>query len=205
MSTIREAQASRRLDGETRCLPLTLPALSLSQPWCELVLGEAAKDIENRTWNCHKRGWFLIHASAGMTGRQYRDAVSFAANATGRVIDTGAGIRYVPLLGVRHDEELILPDPREIVRGGLLGAAEILDVVPLDRMSGLRVYPSKQAAFRRHHHADNPWLMDGCYGFVLGRRVRLPFRAMNGRQRWFHVELTADEEALLRAAGLVTP
>lgn len=45
MSTINEAQASKRLDGETRVLRPVLPALSLTQPWCELVLGEAAKNI----------------------------------------------------------------------------------------------------------------------------------------------------------------
>lgn len=200
MSLVREAQASMRLDGETRVLtPLVLPALSLTQPWCEMVLDPTIdKNIENRVWNCHKRGTFLIHAAQRMTGAQYRNAVHFACQVTGRAIDTGADARYLPQ-HTRDDVVLTLPDPREVVRGGIVGAAEILDVVPLDR-----IQVDSGGFGSTHPQASNPWLMDGCYGFVLGKRVRLPFRAYPGRQRWFNVELTAAEEATLRAAGLVT-
>lgn len=148
---------------------MILPALSLSQPWCELVL-DHGKDIENRVWNCHKRGVFLIHAAKGMTSRGYDEALRFAGEAV------GVGIAL----------------PAKLDRGGIIGAAEILDVIPRDE-------PERS----RHPCSGNRWLMDGCYGFVLGRRVRLPFRPYAGRQRWFPVELTDAETNALAAAGLI--
>ncbi|MBW2995648.1 ASCH domain-containing protein [Candidatus Woesearchaeota archaeon] len=39
-----------------------MKALSLKQPWAELVL-QGRKTIETRTWNTKFRGEFLIHAS----------------------------------------------------------------------------------------------------------------------------------------------
>lgn len=48
----------------------TFFALSIRQPWAWLIL-HAGKDIENRTWQTYQRGWFAIHASKGMTRREY--------------------------------------------------------------------------------------------------------------------------------------
>ncbi len=39
-----------------------MKALSLKQPWAELIL-QGRKKIELRKWNTHFRGEFLIHAS----------------------------------------------------------------------------------------------------------------------------------------------
>ncbi|HDZ60325.1 MAG TPA: ASCH domain-containing protein [Candidatus Pacearchaeota archaeon] len=39
-----------------------MKALSLKQPWAELIL-QGRKKIELRKWNTHFRGKFLIHAS----------------------------------------------------------------------------------------------------------------------------------------------
>ena len=39
-----------------------MEALSLKQPWAELIL-QGRKKIELRRWNTHFRGKFLIHAS----------------------------------------------------------------------------------------------------------------------------------------------
>ena len=39
-----------------------MKALSLKQPWAELIL-QGKKTIETRTWNTKFRGKFLIHAS----------------------------------------------------------------------------------------------------------------------------------------------
>lgn len=175
---------------------MILPCLSLTQPWCELVLGEADKDIENRVWNCHKRGVFLIHAASGMSDRQFEQAVSFAANATGKAISHG-GVRYVPdheldrpIVDAVYDRSSIKLGPFR--RGGIVGAAVLLDVVPRDE-------PERS----RHPKASSPWLMDGQFGFVLGARVRLPFRPYSGRQRWFNVETTDAETDALVAAGLI--
>lgn len=42
-----------------------LPALSIRQPWCWLIL-HAGKDIENRDWKTNYRGPLLIHAGKQM-------------------------------------------------------------------------------------------------------------------------------------------
>jgi len=51
-------------------IPLSLgeaqmKALSLKQPWAELIL-QGKKTIETRTWNTNFRGEFLIHASGNI-------------------------------------------------------------------------------------------------------------------------------------------
>ncbi len=42
-------------------------ALSIRQPWAFSIVS-GTKRIENRGWNSHHRGHFLIHASKGLTG-----------------------------------------------------------------------------------------------------------------------------------------
>jgi hypothetical protein len=41
-----------------------MKALSIKQPWAELIL-QGRKKIEIRTWNTKLRGYFLIHVSKG--------------------------------------------------------------------------------------------------------------------------------------------
>lgn len=53
-------------------------ALSIRQPWAWLI-ANGYKDIENRNWSSLFRGWFLIHASGGMTKAEYEDAWEFLA------------------------------------------------------------------------------------------------------------------------------
>jgi hypothetical protein len=79
-----------------------LPALSIRQPWAWLILN-AGKNVENRCWQTHFRGWFLIHAAKGMTRDEYEDATLFAA-----------------LRGVKRD-----PSWDELQRGGIVGMARI--------------------------------------------------------------------------------
>jgi len=50
-----------------------MKALSIRQPWAWLIL-HGGKNIENREWATNFRGWFLIHASKGMTRQEYDDA-----------------------------------------------------------------------------------------------------------------------------------
>jgi hypothetical protein len=38
-------------------------ALSLQQPWVYAIL-HAGKNVENRSWRTHYRGWIALHASA---------------------------------------------------------------------------------------------------------------------------------------------
>jgi len=51
--------------------------LSVRQPWVWMIT-EGGKDVENRKWNTHGRGAFLLHASKGMTEDEYLSAILFA-------------------------------------------------------------------------------------------------------------------------------
>jgi hypothetical protein len=57
-------------------LPRTLHCLTVKQPWAfALVAGH--KDVENRSWPTHYRGWLAIHAAA--TDASASDAAECAA------------------------------------------------------------------------------------------------------------------------------
>ena len=86
-----------------------MKALSVRQPWAWLIVN-GHKDIENRTWATRHRGPFLIHASKGMTATEYEDVCSFLA--------ADARLRHL-----NH----ILPLPKELERGGIVGQATLTD------------------------------------------------------------------------------
>lgn len=86
-------------------------ALSLRQPWAYLVV-TGSKLVENRTRNTHFRGWFMVHAPAGMTRQEYVDCQRFIARAAR---ETG------------HLPEL--PYPFDLHRSGMVG---------LGRLDGVR-------------------------------------------------------------------
>lgn len=85
-----------------------------------------------------------------------------------------------------------LPPFSELERGGVVGATTITGILPphddLIRLMGKPV----------------PWHMPAQFGFVLGPRVGLPFRALKGELGFFNVELTAEEERVLRMEGIIT-
>lgn len=103
-------------------------ALSINQPWAWLIAA-GHKDIENRNWTTTFRGEFLIHAGLKVD----RDCADDIAN--------GAH----PVTG--YDWDLRAPAPYQ--RGGIVGIAEVVDVITL-RTGG----------------DQNPWFL-GRYGFVL--------------------------------------
>jgi hypothetical protein len=83
-----------------------LPALSIRQPWAWLIV-HGGKNIENRNWQTHFRGWFLIHAGKGMTEEEYDDVGEY-------------------LCGVGLDEVAVrVPPMRELHRGGIVGMAKL--------------------------------------------------------------------------------
>ena len=92
--------------------PCGLPELALSvrQPWAWAII-YASKDIENRSWQAvnhglRQRGRIAIHASKGMTREEYEDASEFIA-------DIGC----------------LVPAAHELLRGGIIGSVEVMDVV----------------------------------------------------------------------------
>ena len=45
-------------------------ALSITQPWAECILSEG-KNIENRSWNTHRRGYVALHASSSYDKKRF--------------------------------------------------------------------------------------------------------------------------------------
>ena len=102
-----------------------MKALSIRQPWAWLIIrpdlaqhergiadlvGEI-KDIENRTWHTKFRGRFLVHASQGLTKRQYAEAYQFC-------LESGALQPPYPF-----------PEFEQLQRGGIIGSVELVDSV----------------------------------------------------------------------------
>jgi hypothetical protein len=119
-------------------------ALSIRQPWAWLILN-AGKDIENRDWPTSFRGRFLIHAGKGMTRDEYQNGM-----------DTLNEI----------DDLLLMPPFESLARGGIVGAAVLVDCV---------------------RKSESPWFF-GRYGFELRDAMPLPFRPYKGALGFFEVE-----------------
>jgi len=86
-------------------------ALSVRQPWAWAII-YAGKDIENRSWQAvnhglRQRGRIAIHASKGMSRYEYDDAAGFMRQ----------------IIGVE------CPKPADLLRGGIVGSVEVVDVV----------------------------------------------------------------------------
>ena len=80
-----------------------MKALSIRQPWAWLIV-YCGKDIENRTWRTNVRGTILVHASKGMTRREYDEVRLYS---------------FMPQL----------PPFEALQRGGIIGTVDIVDCV----------------------------------------------------------------------------
>lgn len=119
-------------------------ALSIRQPWAWAIMN-AGKDIENRSWTLrnpgiHFRGPVCIHASKGMTKAEHADAAAFM---------TSIDIRC--------------PEAEDLLRGGIIGTAEIVDIV--------EYHPS-------------PWFF-GPFGLVLADPKPIDFFRVKGALGFF--------------------
>ncbi len=130
-------------------------ALSLRQPWAWMVV-HGGKGIENRRWNTNRRGEFLIHAAKGMTRDEYDDAVYFAREV---------------------NPKLVVPAFAALERGGIVGRARIVDVLP----------PCSAEPSLFQKPCTHPWHMPAQFGFVLEGVEALPFRALRGELGFFRV------------------
>ena len=83
-----------------------MKAISVRQPWAWLIV-HGYKDIENRSWRTNFRGRVLIHASKGMTKREYWDTWN-----------------CIELLS--SGEHIELPPPEQLERGGIVGSVTII-------------------------------------------------------------------------------
>lgn len=132
-------------------------ALSLHQPWAWLVV-HGWKDLENRVWGTSYRGRFLIHAAKTLLAGEYEHAVLFAREV---------------------DPSIVIPPPAELERGGIVGVASLVDVIPPCIPFG---YQGPEAC-----RCGERWHMGEQYGFRLTDVEALPFRPARGLQRWFCV------------------
>jgi hypothetical protein len=109
-----------------------MKALSIRQPWLDAIL-YGGKTIENRVaWNGSAfRGPVLLHAAKAMTLEEYNEAILFMMK---------RGIKWRPKL------------PPELVRGAIVGRAEVIDVI---RSGGVN------ASGALHVRRADPWYMDG--------------------------------------------
>lgn len=92
-------------------------ALSVRQPWAWAII-HAGKDIENRSWQAvnhglTKRGRIAIHASKGMAKQEYEDSRDFINE----------------VLAASPDFGLRCPPALDLLRGGIIGTVEVVDVV----------------------------------------------------------------------------
>lgn len=119
-------------------------ALSIRQPWAWLILN-GAKDIENRDWKTNFRGRVLLHVGKVMTRSEYED-----------------GLNHFRFYG---DPHIDLPPMDQLVRGGFVGAVDIVDCV---------------------EHSESPWFF-GPFGFVLRNPTPMPFMPWKGKLGFFNV------------------
>ncbi|WP_213287535.1 hypothetical protein [Bradyrhizobium sp. sGM-13] len=110
-------------------------ALSVRQPWAWAII-YAGKNIENRSWHAHNPAYldakrikaFCVHAASGMTRAEYQHAAEYITKIHG-----------------------YCPPAHELLRGGIIGAVELVDIV------------------RKSH---SPWFF-GTIGLVLANPVPL--------------------------------
>lgn len=124
-----------------------MKALSIRQPWAWLIVS-GYKDIENRSWSTRFRGRVFVHAAKGMTIKEYKDVAEFLLEH--RLIDAYNA----------------LPRFDDLLRGGIVGAVDIVDCVS---------------------ESKSPWFF-GKYGFVLENAREHDFLPCKGQLGFFEVQ-----------------
>jgi len=104
----KETATACTQEGERMTVPRF--ALSVRQPWAWAIV-HGHKPVENRDWRKPNpglsfRGEFAVHASKGMTRREYEEAAGF-----------------MECLGIS------CPEARDLPRGGIVGQATLGDIV----------------------------------------------------------------------------
>lgn len=143
---LSENQLTTSSDDERRGLSMlgVRFALSIRQPWAWLIVN-GYKDVENRDWWTSRRGRILIHASKGMKMDEYYDCQYFAS---------------------LIDKSIHMPQPEQLERGGIVGAADLVDCV---------------------NRSVSKWFQ-GNYGFVFRNPIKTDFFPLRGQFGFFKVE-----------------
>lgn len=129
--------------------------LSGRQPWWWAIL-HAGKRIENRRWNTKYRGPILLHAAKGCTSLEYADAYHWM---------------------MRRDlaPEMGIPGLASMQRGGIVGRARIVDVLPPHVGQ-----PCNHVLDHFDSGVDTRWHMPEQFGFVLADVETIPFFPWKG-------------------------
>jgi hypothetical protein len=162
-------------------------ALSLRQPWAHAVL-HLGKGIENRRWNTSYRGPILIHASAGIAPRSDFDGSCLSIR---DVLMSGFEVEawerfQVNALRVTSNAGRYCYQPRDIIlRGGIIGRARLVDVIPPCR-------PAKQTTANAWRDlfanpCEHRWHAPEQFGFILTDVEPLPFRPYKGALGLFEI------------------
>jgi ASCH domain len=136
--------------------------------------------------------WLVLHGGKGIENRKWNTKLrgSFLIHAAKGMTRT----EYDDAIACARDVHWALGNPNlrlpelgeTIHRGGIVGAARIDNV------------------WEPTSDSRNPWHFPDQFGFELSGITPLLFRPYTGALSFFRVELTSEEEATLRAAGLVT-
>jgi hypothetical protein len=163
----------------------TVRTLSLRQPWAWAVI-HAGKRVENRKWNSLKRGPFLLHASLTCARGYYEESVRWMVR-SGFVRSPLFGLGVIEqsalrALGVDPTRLPLVPRLEDLLRGGIVASANLVDVLP----------PAPTGIPRR------PWHMAEQFGFVLEDVEELSFQPLRGCLGFFdsespHLRVTIPE------------
>ena len=134
-----------------------MKCLSVRQPWASLIIA-GVKRCENRTWLVKHRGPLAIHAAAGIDGRGWH-----------QVFDS-VGV-VPPDHSVTLDDGTELPPWRDLPRGKILGAVEVIDCVRWEDLP---------ADLMADPLAIGPW----CWVLADPRPLATPFRCPGRLGLW---------------------
>lgn len=84
-----------------------LRALSIWQPWAWLI-AQGFKDIENREWHTHVRGWVLIHASKHRMSRADYASAEMMAQRNGVTLPLREACPFGAFVGAMRIDEVML-------------------------------------------------------------------------------------------------
>lgn len=152
-------------------------AISLRQPWAHAVV-HFGKTLENRRWSTKYRGPILIHAAKGMTVAEYEEAADFIAETLAE-LRAPVGSHPCANLALRQPAlaEFAAHYRAHGRRGGIVGRARIVDVIPPCCKPG-----------ELFGGCDHPWHMSEQFAFVLADVEPVPFVALAGSLGLFDVE-----------------
>jgi len=133
-----------------------MKCLSIRQPWAWLIM-HGGKDIENRTWETLYRGPVAIHAGKAWHDHyDPDDPDDFSDMIYNMIADTQ------PMPSI--------PCHRNLERGGIVGVAEIADVVSLHNACRI----------------ESPWF-EGPFGFVIKNPRPIEFVPYRGQLGLFDI------------------